>query len=108
MSLRVSDPAAKRDIDADAAVLIHHFFGAFQGEFRSVDALPCKSQFQGKKFDHCSASIAVVPSIVNPFPMLLFRPEEVTGVSALRRGLVTRFVMLSRSRAMGLIVVGAE
>src|SRR5690348_12273274 len=65
LPMRGPDPAAKRDIDPDAAVLVQHFFCAFQSEFRSIDALSGLGQFHIEKLNHCSASVAV-PSRVKP------------------------------------------
>jgi hypothetical protein len=74
LPLRGPDPAAKRDIDSDTAVLVQHFFRAFQSEFRSVDALSGLGQFHIEKLNHCSASVAA-PSRVKP-PLIALVPRE--------------------------------
>ncbi|WP_195174251.1 hypothetical protein [Mesorhizobium sp. INR15] len=47
-----SYPAAESEIDSDATVFVQHFFGAFEGEFRLVHALPGPGQFHIQKFNH--------------------------------------------------------
>jgi hypothetical protein len=55
--LRGPYSAAKGDIDADSAVLVQHFFGAIEGEFGSVNALPCLGEFQGQDIGRHPASV---------------------------------------------------
>ncbi|SJM33012.1 hypothetical protein BQ8482_330147 [Mesorhizobium delmotii] len=55
--LRRPYPAAKRNVDSDATVLVQHLFRTFKDEFRSVNAEPGLGQFEDQKIGRCPASV---------------------------------------------------
>lgn len=65
-------PAAQRDVDSDAAILVQQLIRALQRVLGSFHALSRLSQFQVQEINHFSALVAV-PSIVNRRRSHLFR-----------------------------------
>jgi hypothetical protein len=104
--LRGPDPAAQRDIDPDATVLVQHFFRAFQGEFFSADALPCPSHLHTvQKINHCSTSVAFRGALTSAARMARL-PLPSRSRAAVLRSVVG--VVLDDDRMMPIVLAGGD